>query len=188
MSFNHDNVLWQSKDGSWNRGFFSVERVDGDEWDAIYDFSTFEWASTGHLTEDSANDSWRGVNPGMVEVVPFSKRSAEEIANYDRMAAWCKDPELKVAYDKAQAAKLNRVRRAALVEQCKTFYPGVRVRVRIKRTKNVGEFTGAYSSVEGFITKVGDWLVVDGQNVFNVRTNRMNLYISEVREVRNYRW
>lgn len=66
MSFNRENVTWQSKDGTWNLGFFTVTWTgNGDpEWDVEYDFDTFEWVSKGHPTMDAATQSWDGCNPG----------------------------------------------------------------------------------------------------------------------------
>lgn len=68
MSFHRENVVWQSADGTWNRGLYTaheqfwVDNVDP-EWDVDYDYSSFEWASTGHPTKQSAIDSWDGANP-----------------------------------------------------------------------------------------------------------------------------
>lgn len=70
MSFNRENVIWESENGTWNRGFYTVhDRWSDDddfdpEWDVDYDFSSFEWVSTGHPTADAAHASWDGANPG----------------------------------------------------------------------------------------------------------------------------
>lgn len=48
MSFNRENVTWQSKDGTWNMAFFRVTwtgiEADGydPEWDVEYDFNAFD--------------------------------------------------------------------------------------------------------------------------------------------------
>lgn len=73
MSFNRENVAWQSQDGTWNLGFYRVlERFgysdDEDydpEWDVDYDYENFDWLSTGHPSLDAARASWNGANPGM---------------------------------------------------------------------------------------------------------------------------
>lgn len=72
MSFNRDNIVWKSEAGTWSIGFYrcyptgdtSSEDYDP-EWDVDYDLGSFEWASTGHRSEQAAIDSWDGPNPGM---------------------------------------------------------------------------------------------------------------------------
>lgn len=89
MSFHRENVIWQSKNGLWSRGFFAVAWTDYDgdpEWDVEYDWDHFNWASTGHTTEDRAHQSWDGANPGGAIVVTWSEETADECASYDRMA------------------------------------------------------------------------------------------------------
>lgn len=92
MSFNRENVEWQSKDGTWNLGFFEVvwegSEEDGEdpEWDVEYDMSAFEWVTTGHPTQQAASRAWTGSNPGCSTVVPYSPDTAEACDRYDRMA------------------------------------------------------------------------------------------------------
>lgn len=96
MSMNRENVTWQSEDGLWNLGMYTV--LDGNifdedydpEWDVDYDFSSFWWVSTGHRTEEAAFDSWHGSNPGGSTVVAHSPESAEDCARFDQMAAACR--------------------------------------------------------------------------------------------------
>lgn len=70
MSYNWDNVTWQSKDRSWNRGFFKrISMADhpgawedpdagyDPEWDDDFDHSHFALVNTGFATEEEANDS-----------------------------------------------------------------------------------------------------------------------------------
>jgi len=92
MSFNRENVIWQSPDGTWSRGFYEVVWTDpeGDpEWDVEYG-SDFEWVSTGHPTEEAAHDSWDGSNPGGSWTQTYSPESASECARLDEKAAKCK--------------------------------------------------------------------------------------------------
>lgn len=100
MSFNRENVIWQSPDGTWNRGFFAVdghecgmdEEYCGDdthEWCATYS-KEFDWVSTGHATEEEAHASWDGVNPGGSEIVsyePDSQGHLDWISEYEDRAA-----------------------------------------------------------------------------------------------------
>lgn len=67
MSTGHENVVWQSSDGTWSRGFYLAQRYYGDDDsdpEVEYDQNEFEWVSTGHPTEQAAHASWRGANPG----------------------------------------------------------------------------------------------------------------------------
>ena len=90
MSFNRENVIWKSPDGTWNRGFFVCEdtwNTDDDdydsEWDVEYDYGQFSWVSRGHLTEDAAVASWKGANPGGWCV--YTDPDDENIARFERM-------------------------------------------------------------------------------------------------------
>lgn len=95
VSFSRENVTWQSKDGRWNLGFFETTWVGSEsdgydpEWDVEYDFSKFEWVSTGHATEQAAHDSWDGANPGGgIGPVPY-KGNSKDCKEYDAMAVAC---------------------------------------------------------------------------------------------------
>lgn len=99
MSKNRENVTWQSQDGTWNLGHFTVipgntfdEDYD-DEWDVDYDFSTFWWVSTGHPSPTAANNAWRGTNPGGGTQIAHTAETAKDCATYDAMAAATKQAE-----------------------------------------------------------------------------------------------
>lgn len=69
MSFNRENVIWQSADGTWSRGFYETcwvgDEYDGydPEWDVEYGDGL--WCVTvGHASEDAAERAWDGANPG----------------------------------------------------------------------------------------------------------------------------
>lgn len=90
MSFNRENVIWRSASGVWSIGFYVVHESVGPfgdddeydpEWDVDYDYDSFEWASTGHASEDEAIRSWKGANPGMHAI----ESRAERIAELDAM-------------------------------------------------------------------------------------------------------
>lgn len=90
MSLHRENVIWVSRDGKWNRGFYEYYNVnvggeDWDhEWDVEYIYDSFNWVSTGHATEEAANMAWTGSNPGSAEII--SEASAET-DRLDAMAA-----------------------------------------------------------------------------------------------------
>lgn len=94
MSRHRENVIWQSKDGSWNRGFFE-SYITGDpsdedydpEWDVDYDFGAFEWAATGLASPEAANRAWGGANPGGYTQYAYTDASAQQCDEYDAMVA-----------------------------------------------------------------------------------------------------
>ncbi|SDH39629.1 hypothetical protein [Microbacterium sp. 77mftsu3.1] len=91
MSTPHENVVWQSADGTWSRGFYRADRWydgDDDEGRVEFDMSEFEWVSTGHATYDEAHDAWDGANPAGYSVVsqpvageasPFESENPEHL-------------------------------------------------------------------------------------------------------------
>lgn len=94
MSFNRENVTWQSKDGTWNMAFFRTTWVGSEdegydpEWDVEYDyaeFSTHAYA-TGQDSPDAAYQEATAAiaNPGMTLVVPHAA-DPERCDKYDRM-------------------------------------------------------------------------------------------------------
>ena len=86
MSFHRENVVWQSRDGSWNIGFFDVVWTGADpEWDVEYDYKTFQWASIGHADDCEAEDAWKGSNPGMSVIMGY-ENNEEQCDAYDAMA------------------------------------------------------------------------------------------------------
>jgi len=92
MSFHRENVIWQSNDGKWNRAFYAFYEVgdrhseDHDpEWDVEY-LEDFNWVSTGHATQQRAEDSWHGANPGGMGVFVYSPNNAAECASLDERA------------------------------------------------------------------------------------------------------
>lgn len=92
MSFNRENVIWQSANGTWSIGFFECFEVNGDggrndpEWDVEYNYEKFDWASTNHSTKEAARKAWHGANPGGGETLSYSKENSDECDGYDRMA------------------------------------------------------------------------------------------------------
>lgn len=97
MSRHHENVIWQSADGTWSRGFFErtsgfISRDGDDEWDVEYDYDHFQWVSAGHPTAADAAAAWDGPNPGGSTEYTYTDQTAEEIDQFDDMAAvLCED-------------------------------------------------------------------------------------------------
>jgi hypothetical protein len=91
MSFNRENVTWQSADGTWSMAFYVVAWVDpeGDEeWDVEYDYSQFEtWNHVRGVSDPDA--AYKIVtagmaNPGGTTVVPYTGNQ-QECDRYDAM-------------------------------------------------------------------------------------------------------
>jgi hypothetical protein len=91
MSRYRENVIWPSPDGTFSIGFYVLipawfEGAD-EEWDVEFDFSAFEWASTGHPDPASALNAWKGANPGCHHTIPERTTANEaECAHLDAMA------------------------------------------------------------------------------------------------------
>lgn len=91
MSFNRENVIWQSKDGTWNRGFYEVIWIGSDdpdwdpEWDVEYG-DGFGWVKTGLPSEQAAIDAWTGANPGGHTSIEFNDVNAKVCDDLDKLA------------------------------------------------------------------------------------------------------
>lgn len=97
MSTNRENVIWQSADGTWNRGFYDFYETgdwsDPDydhEWDVEYT-QDFSWVSTGHPSMEAAERSWRGSNPGGWSEYPYDPARPDANEIFDDKAAQCYD-------------------------------------------------------------------------------------------------
>ena len=190
MSFNRENVVWQSKDGSWNIGFFdshtSPSRWDDEdydpEWDVEYDYNKFFFASVGHPTELSAAQAWKGANPGGGWTVRYSKENAEDIARYDRMALFHLHPEIAAAEVKKENARLKRAHVKALREQfaANNDFKSRKVMVSLKTDDAVWDRFGGFQSYVGFLKEDGDWLVIDGVKVKNTKTGTLNKRLAKI--------
>lgn len=96
MSCNRENTIWQSKDGTWSRGFYEFWPVNQDdpdwdfEWDVEYG-DQFHWVRTGLPSRQAAEECWDGANPGGYDSVAWSPESAAECERLDKLAAACKE-------------------------------------------------------------------------------------------------
>lgn len=124
MSLNRENVVWQSPDGTWNRGFYDYHHGDtsdpdyDEEWDVNYDYDRFHWVSSGHRTEDAARASWNGANPGSDGAIVYIPEHVVWIDQYEDLAArLCEDGDgyymgpKRTRTLKAMQAELNELER-----------------------------------------------------------------------------
>lgn len=102
MSKHAETAVWQSKDGTWNAGFYKrVSRrtsfedpSDYDpEWNDDYDYETFEALGTNGTSPGDVLQHMMMPNPGMYSPVPYNKDNAGEIAKYEQLAQDFHDPE-----------------------------------------------------------------------------------------------
>lgn len=87
MSFNRENVTWQSEDGKWNVGFYEVLWCGDDdpEWDVEYG-SRF-WDVYSGSTREAAWKAYKGPNPGGTSVYAWSEDNRDLIEKWDAEAA-----------------------------------------------------------------------------------------------------
>lgn len=78
MSFNRENVIWESFDGTWNRAFYDFVDFGGGfdddydpEWDVEY-LDKFNWVKRGMRSQDEADACWKGANPGGFQLFRFA--------------------------------------------------------------------------------------------------------------------
>lgn len=91
MSFNRENDIWQSADGTWSRGFWETTWVGSEpeydpEWDAEYG-DEFWIVITGLPSEEAAHRAWDGANPGGYSMLEYNENTAAECARLDAKAA-----------------------------------------------------------------------------------------------------
>ena len=99
MSYNRENVVWQSKDGTWSMAFFRVSWEGSEsegydpEWDVEYDYSKFGLRvyATNEKSPDAAYErvTARTANPGGGWVISRLV-NASQCDKYDAMLAQAK--------------------------------------------------------------------------------------------------
>ncbi|KDN85705.1 hypothetical protein [Kitasatospora cheerisanensis] len=99
MSRTRENVTWQSKDGSWNIGFYAFtghwEYGDGNhdefdpEWDVDYHKDEFWFLSTGHPNPEAAYEAYcaEEPNPGYTMILAWTAENASRIEELEAIAA-----------------------------------------------------------------------------------------------------
>lgn len=95
MSFNRENIVWQTEDKLWHIGFYEWFPVgntfDEDydpEWDVDYNYDRFVWVSTSHTTPESAMNSYPR-NPGSYNMAPYGYLSEDELKKFALMVINC---------------------------------------------------------------------------------------------------
>lgn len=181
MSYNHENIVWQSEDGTWSIGFYTripgLARVNyDDEWDDDYDYNSFQFVSQGHRTEVSAENSWTGPNPGSHNVMDYNENNKEEIAHLNKLASFYFHPELRQQEaDEKHVTALQR-HLGKLVKSFEgTNWVGLRVTARFKHDEKPYEWGGMSWSATGPV-QVDDegWWTVESNRIFNPQKQEVN--------------
>lgn len=208
MSRHHENILWQNESGRWSIGLF--KRISGpgsfdpdydSEWEDDFDATEFCFASSGHATQQKANESWTGPNPGGNDAVYFwNEENAAQILEFQDMAKACNNPayaaERKMKIENAKAQKFQTELRDRLRE--KTIGTGQH---RIKISLNTGRVVDAYgfsTTITTLLYQEGDWLLAKYTNhknktvevkVWNTKTRTQGPKILDIEsEAPVYHW
>lgn len=193
MSYYWENTIWQSKDGSWNHGYY--KRISSEnspalwedpeagydpEWDDTFDDSEFAAVATGFRTFEAADDFQPYGNPGTYVELPY-KGNSRACKELDLMAQLHKDPEAKAKHDRKVH---NRKRREHFAELEKKWesedFTKCAVSVTIGGDDRVYDYTGLNTTVTGLMKTEGDWLTVDGKKVRNLKTGKFHNRVKNI--------
>jgi len=208
MSFNHENVVWQSKDGLWNIGLFkrvptSENTWDNDydpEWDDDFDFSVFSYVRTGFGTEERAMAAY-SPNPGSHTVVPYKRGNTKDIADYEDMAKAFNNPAYAKEREERKAKEESRELVKRVRDRLRQEPPVLNGRYLVRFSKSkLPSATGMMEDREFLLSQQGDWLGFETETVlksgkrklaflkvWNVKTNSQAPNVINVqRAVRGY--
>lgn len=188
MSYHWENTVWQSKDGSWNHGYYhrisneSSPQGWGDEdydseWDDEFDTSRFDAVRTGFRDEESASLWTPYGNPGSLEILHYSGNS-KECKELDLLAFYHAHPEERAKAERKELLRKNREHFKALAaewtpERIRQVLRGhVRLQAAIKHTEDVHSYFGGSTLVSGSFKEVGDWLEIEGKRIYNLKTDK----------------
>lgn len=178
MSFNRENVTWKTANGTWRKGFYTVietgDPFDEDhdpEWDVDYDFDSFEWVGPECATEQQADETWNGPNPGCGWVIDDPK----EAKDLDHMARRFLDPEFARKDDLARARKRFATIHSQIAEKLDLTSLKEGTRVDYMYGEGNGSGIGGYDR----LIQEGDWLVRENKDtytpskVYNTKTGKL---------------
>lgn len=189
MSYHWKNVIWQSKDGSWNRGFyhrismggFPSSWKDGDydsEWDDEFDESSFDYARTGFRSEQDAFNWEPSGNPGGAYTIAY-RGNSKECKELDQLAFFHAHPEEKTKHERREFLRKNREHFKAL----QTEWTPEKIRAIGRFDTMVATVKGddkAYSGygmnydLRGVPVVEGDWLKLEGKPIYNLKTDKFH--------------
>lgn len=184
MSYHWENTIWESKDGSWNRGYF--ERIsnpyssDSDydsEWDDDFNFEAFDYVKTGFKTEAEALQYTPNGNPGSWSTLHYAGNS-KKCKYLDQLAFFAKNPAEKAKFERKELLRKNREHFKKLSE---TWTPEsvasassryTILTAVIKSDEEAYSQFGLSTHVNGYLKVDGDWFKIEGKRVYNKKTNK----------------
>lgn len=204
MSYHWENVIWQSKDGSWNRGYFHrISNADSpsswndedygydSEWDDEFDFSSFDYLSTGMRSEETAWNFTPHGNPGTYTLLPYAGNS-KECKHYDLMAHWHRNPAEKAKAQRKEHLRKVREHFKDIVAEwnpqaMKELAGGYSTfSVVLKGDDKVYEQWGLSHELTGVPLVEGDWLTVEGKRVYNLKTEKFEKRVRKFERYMNH--
>lgn len=189
MSYYRLNVIWQSKDGSWSRGFF--KRMPGnttdpeycEEWDAEFSDDEFDYLKTGIRTREAAEDWCPTANPGTFTLIPYrgNSKSCKEL---DQLAYWHHNPD---EHKKAMRREMLKKNREHFKELHKNWpedslLRSQMIRVTVKKDEEAHSRLGMSNVVTGITSMQGCWIVVKEAKVFNTKTKKFHNRIHAIQK------
>lgn len=198
MSYHWENVTWQSKDGSWNRGYFGrlapvlIGEDYDSEWDDEFDQSYFDYVLTGFKTELAALEWTPRGNPGYTETIPY-KGNSKLCKHYDELAYFYKHPEARAKKERNELLRKNRAHFKQLEATWKSELQAARplgyFTVGFKSDEAVYSTYGGHTSYSGKFELEGDWLLIAGKRVFNRKTGKFHARVRSLARVESRtRW
>jgi len=189
MSYHWENVIWQSKDGSWNRGFYHRISMggspnswnDGDydsEWDDEFDESYFDYARTGFRSENDALLWEPSGNPGGASILPY-RGNSKECKELDQLAFFHAHPEEKARHERKEFLRKNREHFKALQaewtpEKIRAIGRFDTVVATVKGDDEAYSRLGMNYDLRGVPTIEGDWLKLESKPIYNLKTDKFH--------------
>jgi len=189
MSYHWENTIWQSKDGSWNRGFYHRISAagspgswnDGDydsEWDDEFDESYFDYARTGFRSEHDALLWEPAGNPGSASILSY-RGNSKECKELDQLAFFHAHPEEKVKHDRKEFLRKNREHFKALhaewtPEKIRAIGRFDTVIASVKGDDEAYSRLGMNYDLRGVPTIEGDWFKLEGKQIYNLKTDKFH--------------
>lgn len=193
MSHNWENVIWESKDGSWNRAYYkriscenSYDDRDGEpydsEWDDEFDYEEFAAVDTGFRSQSDAQKWEPFGNPGSADTLAYRGNSAD-CKTLDLRAFHERNPEAKAKHERAVHNRKRRERARALEEKWTELGGIAAKKIRVLISSDDRTYSGSGRIYSGIARQTGDWLTLDGQKIFNTKTNKFHGRIASVDKV-----
>jgi hypothetical protein len=198
MSYHWENIVWQSQDGSWNHGYYT--RISGagggyysdpdygydSERDDDFDYTSFAAVKSGFASSDDAWDFMPFGNPGSGSELSYAGHS-KECKALDQLAHWHRHPEEKAKAERKEHLRRVREHFKKLDEEWPSEAMAAlsygTFQVEFKRDAQVYTRLGISTSSAGALTHAGDWLLVAGAKVYNLKTQKFEKSVHSFKRV-----